>query len=90
MILKLYSKVMHKSDHTTTAPLVVNDPLSQLREVEGMLLLMLETREYIESGGNTSETYKRFLDAEKSVEKNRKQIRYERKRRQETELLLAR
>jgi broad specificity polyphosphatase/5'/3'-nucleotidase SurE len=80
MITKLYSKVMHKNGDQASNALVINDPLSQLREVEGMLLLMLETREYIENN-NSQEVQKRFVEAEKMVEKNRKQVRYEKKRR---------
>lgn len=85
---KLYTKVMHKTDQASNA-LVMNDPLTQLREIESQLHLMLETRDYIENHKNP-EVQKRYVEAEKTVEKNRKQVRYEKKRRQEMELLIAR
>lgn len=88
MIHRLYTKVMHKNDQASNA-LIMNDPLTQLREVEGTLQLMFETREYIENNRNP-DIQKRFIEAEKAVEKNRKQVRYEKKRKQEMELLIAR
>ena len=81
---------MHKSESTTSNnAIVVNDPLSQLREVESAIQLMLETREYIENHPS-AEVKRGFVEAEKAVDKARKQVRYEKKRKQETELLLAR
>ena len=93
LILRLYSKVTMKSDMLPgNATMVISDPLSQLREIESQLLLMFETRDYIENVASQQnpEVYKRFLEAEKTAEKNRKQIRYEKKRRQEMDLLLSR
>jgi hypothetical protein len=52
---------------------------------------MFETRDYIEMRSQKNlELQKRFVEAERNAEKNRKQIRYEKKRKQEMELLLAR
>jgi hypothetical protein len=53
---------------------------------------MFETRHYIENvaSQHNPEVHKRFIEAEKTAEKNRKQIRYEKKRRQEMDLLLSR
>lgn len=52
---------------------------------------MFETRDFIEQrSAKNLELQKRFLEAERTAEKNRKQVRYEKKRKQEMEMLLSR
>ena len=60
----------------------------QIGEIERNLTLFLEIRDYIlRTGDRNPDKLKQFLEAEKSLDKDRKQIRYEKKRKIEMETL---
>ncbi len=89
-IFKLYSNVGAKSsEFSIDDGILQDDPLSQLREVEKSLLVMIETQDFIEQQSNP-EMLRRYQEAERGADKARKQMRYEKKRREEVEMLLAR
>lgn len=65
-----------------------NDALAQLREIEHTLLFMYEEKDYIEKMALKSVSInRRHAEAEKAAEKARKQMRYEKKRKIEEEIL---
>jgi hypothetical protein len=70
---------------------MMKDPLSQLREIENSILLMFETRDYIEDKSDFNrDLSQRYQNAERTVDAARKKIRYERKKRMEQEIVQAR
>ena len=63
--------------------------VGQLGDIERRWLLLLERQDLIKSLPDKTVTqYKSFIEAEKSVFKDRKQIRYERKKQQEKDFLI--
>jgi len=53
--------------------LLIKDPISQLREIESTILMMFETRDYIEEKSKTNrDLLLRYQDAEKNVDRLRK------------------
>jgi hypothetical protein len=62
-----------------------------LREIESAILLMFETRDYIEEKSEFNRDLSvRFQNAERTVNEARRKIRYERKKRLEQDIVLAR
>jgi mannose-1-phosphate guanylyltransferase len=60
--------------------MMMKDPIAQLREIENSILFMFEARAYIEEKSQSNrELLLRYQEAEKAVERDRKQIRYQRK-----------
>ena len=63
--------------------------VGQLGDIERRWLLLLERQDLIKSLPDKTVTqYRSFIEAEKSVDKDRKQIRYERKKQQEKDFLI--
>ncbi len=91
-IQNLFNKIRkNRGDVTSEEVENGNATLQQLREIENTVQLLFEAREFIEQKASyNTELQKRYGDAERQAEKNRKQIRYEKKKRQEQETLLAR
>lgn len=70
---------------------MMKDPISQLREIENSILYMFEARDYIaEKSKGNRELLLRYQEAERTVDKERKQVRYLKKKKMEEGLIEAR
>ena len=90
-IIKLYRIIHSRGAEMDDNMALMQDPLYMLREIESKILLMFEEKDFIEEvASKSNDVSKRLNEAERIVDRDRKQIRYQKKKKIEHEQLLAR